>query len=102
MRLVAPFLALALTASTAMAGRFPPLPQGAPAGVKQAQMEGNTVLYVLLGAAVIAGIAIAASSGDSGSAPTPAPSATTTTTTTGQALLFLDQLHDVADAPGLI
>jgi len=81
MRLLSCFLALALTASSAMAADVGPLPQGAPAGVKHAQMEGNTVLYVLLGAAVIAGIAIAASSG-SDNAPTPAPPATTTTSTT--------------------
>jgi hypothetical protein len=75
MRLISSFLALALTASTAMAADVGPLPQGAPAGVKQAQMEGNTLLYVLLGAAVIVGIAVAASSGDD-AAPTPTPTTT--------------------------
>lgn len=82
MRLISLALAFSLTTSAAFAGNAGPLSVGAPAGVKQAQMEGNTVLYVLLGAAVIAGIAIAASSGSNGSPPTPAPPATTTTSTT--------------------
>ena len=76
MRVLSSFLALALTASTAMAADTGPLPQGKPAGVQHAQMEGNTFLYVLIGAAVIAGIAVAASSGDNTPAPTPAPSTT--------------------------
>lgn len=79
MRLLSSFLALTLTASAALAAD--PLPPGAPAGVKAAQMEGNTILYVALGAAAIAGIAVAVSSGDD-AAPTPAPPATTTSTGT--------------------
>jgi hypothetical protein len=83
MRLLSSFLALALSTSTALAGDVGPLSPGAPAGVKHAQMTESTALYVLLGAAVIAGIAVAASSG-SDAAPAPSPS-TTTTTTTGTA-----------------
>lgn len=79
MRLISIALVLSLTTSAALAGTSGSLSAGAPAGVKQAQMEGNTVLYILLGAAVIAGIAVAASSGDNGSS-TPTPPATTTTT----------------------
>ena len=77
MRLISFVLALSLTSSAAFAGNIGPLSSGAPAGVKQAQMGGSTTLYILLGAAVIAGIAIAASSGGD-AAPTPAPPATTT------------------------
>jgi len=82
MRLLSSFLALALSTSAVMAADVGPLSPGAPAGVKKAAMEGNTLLYIALGAGAIAGIAIAASSGDD-AAPTPAPPATTTTTTTG-------------------
>ena len=80
MRLISSVLALALTTTAAMAGDVSPLTAGAPAGVKRAQEmgSGNTWLYVALGAAAIAGIAIAASGDDD--APTPAPPATTTTT----------------------
>jgi hypothetical protein len=61
-----------------------PLAPGKPAGVRVAQAEDNTVLYIVLGAAVIAGIAIAASSGSSG-APASNGGGTTTTTGTGAA-----------------
>ena len=84
MRLVSSVLALALTASTALAADVAPLTPGAPAGVKHAQDvgHGDTLLYIGLGALAIAGIAIAASQGDD-SAPTPAPTTTSSTTTTG-------------------
>jgi hypothetical protein len=83
MRLISCFLALALSTSAALAGDVGPLAPGAPAGVKHAQDVGsNTILYVALGAAAIAGIAIAASSGDDAK-PSPAPSTIATTTTTG-------------------
>ena len=81
MRLISSFLALALSTSAVLAADGTPLSPGAPAGVKRAQMEGNTLLYVAIGAAAIAGIAIAASSGDDAS-PTPAPPTTTTSTGT--------------------
>jgi len=81
MRLLSSFLALALSTSAALAGDVGPLSPGAPAGVKHAQEIGHdTILYVLLGAAVVAGIAVAASSG-SDAAAAPSPAATTTTTT---------------------
>jgi len=81
MRLLSCFLALALSTSAAMAADVGPLSPGAPAGVKHAQMEENTVLYVLLGAAVVAGIAVAASSGnDNAVTPVVPPPSTTTTT----------------------
>jgi len=84
MRLLSSFLALALSTSAALAGDIGPLSPGTPAGVNRAQMnDDNTLLYVLLGAGVIAGIALAASSGGNG---TPASGGgTTTTTTTGTA-----------------
>ncbi len=82
MRLISCFLALAMSTSAALAGDVGPLAPGAPAGVKRAQDVGNnTILYVALGAAVVAGIAVAATSGDD-AAPSPAPPTTTTTTTT--------------------
>jgi hypothetical protein len=80
MRLLSSFLALTLSTSAALAADVGPLSPGAPAGVKHAAMEGNTVLYVAIGAAAIAGIAIAASSGDDAKPATPAPPATTTST----------------------
>lgn len=82
MRLISCVLALTLSASAALAGDLGPLPAGAPAGVKRAEMSDNTLIYLGVGAAVIAGIAIAASSGDD-AAPAPAPTTTVTTTTTG-------------------
>jgi len=82
LRLTSSFLALALSTTTALADDLRPLPPGAPAGVKRAQEVGdNNMLYILLGAAVIAGIAVAASSGG-GSAPASGGTTTTTTTTT--------------------
>jgi hypothetical protein len=80
MRLLSSFLVLALSTSAVLAADVGPLSPGVPAGVKRAQMSGNTILYVALGAGAIAGIAIAASSGDDAK-PTPAPPTTTTTTT---------------------
>ena len=81
MRVLSSFLALALSASTAIAADVAPLSPGAPAGVKPAQevTAGNhTWLYVGIGAAVIAAIAVAASSGDDNAvSPVVAPPATT-------------------------
>jgi hypothetical protein len=76
-------LALGLAASSAMAADSGPLSPGHPAGIKQAQRDDdNTALYLILGAGVIAGIAIAASSGGGG-APATAPGTATSSTTTG-------------------
>ena len=79
MRLISCCLALALSASAAMAGDLAPLTPGHPAGVKRAALEGNTPLYIGLGVAAAVGIGLAASSGND-AAPTPTP---TTTATTG-------------------
>ena len=81
MRLISGFLALALSTSAALAGDVAPLTPGAPAGVKHAQDMGhNTILYIGLGAAAVAGIAVAATSGDD--AKPAAPTVTTTLNTT--------------------
>ena len=82
MRLLSSFLALALSTSAALAADVGPLSPGAPDGVKHAQEGDNTVLYVALGAAAIAGIAVAASSGGGSSAPAAAPPVVATTTST--------------------
>ena len=65
MRLLSTFVALALSASTAMAGDLGPLPPGAPAGVKHAQEADNTVLFAVLGAGAVAVIAYAIAQGGS-------------------------------------
>jgi len=78
MRLISSILALALTTSAALAGDLGPLPAGTAAGVKHAQENSNTILYIALGAAAVVGIAVAVSQGDD--AATPAPPATTTST----------------------
>lgn len=76
MRLISSVLALALTTSAALAGDVKPLAPGHAAGVKQAQLEGiDNGLLIVLGVAVVVGIAVAASSGDS--VQTPAPPVTT-------------------------
>jgi hypothetical protein len=66
---------MALTSSAALAGDAKPLAPGHPAGVKKAQLGMDSGLYIVLGVAVVVGIAVAASSGDS--AQTPAPPVTT-------------------------
>jgi len=84
MRLVASSLLVSLFLSSfAQAADVQSLAPGKPAGLRQAHDvgQGNMLLYVALGAAVIAGIAIAASSGDDNK-PAQAP-VTSTTTTTG-------------------
>jgi hypothetical protein len=78
MRLISSVFALALTTSAALAGAVGPLPAGGPAGVKHAQEHDNTILYIALGVAAVAGIAIAVSQGDDDA--TPAPPVTTTAT----------------------
>lgn len=69
MRLLSTFVALALSASTAMAGDLGPLSPGAPAGVKHAQEADNTVVLGLLGAGAVAVIAFAVSQGGSNTLP---------------------------------
>jgi hypothetical protein len=75
MRIIAAVvLATTLVASTAFAATEAPLAAGKPAGVKKAQMEGNTTLWVLGLAIVAGGAALVAS--DNGN------TVVTTTTTT--------------------
>jgi hypothetical protein len=57
-------IALAFTASAALAADVGPLSSGHPAGVHKAQSEDNTVLFIGLGVAAAIGIAVAASSGN--------------------------------------
>jgi hypothetical protein len=57
-----------------------PLAPGKPAGVKQAQMEGNTLLLVLGVGVVAGGIALVASGGSDHVVPA---TTTTSTSTTG-------------------
>ena len=79
MRLLSTFVALALSASAAMAGDLGPLPPGAPAGVKHAQEADNTLLYGVLGAGAIALIAYAVSQGGSTIVQPPVVQSTSTT-----------------------
>lgn len=76
MRLVSSFLALALSTSVALAEETGPLSPGAPAGVRQAQVNDSTILYGLLGVGAVAGFIVALTSGNSSG---PAVSAPTTT-----------------------
>jgi len=75
-------LALVLSASGVLAaGNDVPLAPGHPAGLKKAEMSGNTLLYVALGAGAIAGIALAVSGGDDAVVKPPTTTTVTTTTT---------------------
>ena len=71
MRLISTFVALALSASAAVAGDLGPLSPGAPAGVKHAQEADNTVLLGVLGAGAVAIIAFVVSNGGSTIVPQP-------------------------------
>jgi hypothetical protein len=82
MRLISSFLALALSTSAALAADVGPLSPGHPAGVKHAAMEGNTLLYVGLGAAAVAVIAVVASDGNDAKVAPVAPPATIVPTVT--------------------
>lgn len=84
MRLLSTFVALALSASAAMAGDLGPLSPGAPAGVKHAQEADNTVLYAVLGAGAVALIAYAVAQGG-GTTLSPVVVQSPTTTPTGTA-----------------
>jgi hypothetical protein len=67
---------LVVSSSFAATNSSAPLAPGKPAGVKQAQMEGNTLLLVLGVGVVAGGIALVASGNGNGSV-------TTTTSSTG-------------------
>ncbi|MEO8302229.1 MAG: hypothetical protein ABI608_10565, partial [Rhizomicrobium sp.] len=72
-------LSSVLIASTALAADVGPLAPGKPAGVKQAQV--GTTGWVLIGAGVVAAIAIAVAS-DSNGKPTTGPQNLAVTATT--------------------
>ena len=60
--ILAPVLAIALTASSAFAAEDSgALPAGKPAGVRQADLAGNSLFFLIGAAAIAAGIAIAVS-----------------------------------------
>lgn len=77
--LIAVALSSTLIASAALAADVGPLAPGKPAGVKQAQV--GTTGWVLIGAGVVAAIAIAVAS-DSNGKPTTGPVNLPVTTTT--------------------
>ena len=76
---VAAAVAASLLATPVFAGDLP-LPAGKAAGVKTAQYDDNTILYIIAGAAIIAGVVILASNNGSGVAPTPVTTPSSTTT----------------------
>ncbi|HKB95771.1 MAG TPA: hypothetical protein VKB94_02910 [Rhizomicrobium sp.] len=77
--LIAVALSTTLIASTALAAEVGPLAPGKPAGVRQAQMNNTT--WVLIGAGVVAAIAIGVASSSNGS-PTSGPQNLAVTVTT--------------------
>ena len=77
---IAAALSSTLIVSAALAADVGPLASGKPAGVKQAQEVGTTG-WVLIGAGVVAAIAIAVAS-DSNGKPTTGPQNLAVTTTT--------------------
>jgi hypothetical protein len=82
MRISSIIVALALSTSTALAAGVGPLPPGAPAGVKHAQSNDNTILYGVVGAGALAFIGFVIAQGGSNTLPpTVTPSSTTTTGT---------------------
>ena len=83
MRLLSSLLALTLSTTAVLAGEVAPLSPGHPAGVKRAQAENNTPLYVLAGTAVLAGIAVGISNHNNGAGGfTPSGTIVPTTTST--------------------
>jgi hypothetical protein len=68
---LAPLLAVALTASSAMADdSSAPLPAGKPAGTHQAALAGSGLFLLLGAAAIAAGIAIVVSNSNGGNPAT--------------------------------
>ena len=76
--LIAVALATTLVSSTVLAADVGLAP-GKPAGVKQAEL--STTALVLIGAGVVAAVAIGVASSSNGSPNQPAPSLAVTTTT---------------------
>ena len=81
MRLLSSFLVLALSTSAALAGDMGPLSPGTAAGVKHAQASGNIVLWGAVGAAAIAGFAIALTGGTNSGQPVSSPTTTSIAST---------------------
>jgi hypothetical protein len=84
MRLLSTFvaLALALSASTAMAGDTGLLSPGVPAGVKHAQEGDNTILLATLGAGAVALIGFVVANGGSTTLPPAVVQSTSSTSGT--------------------
>lgn len=81
MRLLSSFIALALSASAALAGEAAPLSPGMPAGVRQAQVKDSTILYGALGVGAIAGFTVALTSGSNSGPAAVAPTTTSSIAT---------------------
>jgi hypothetical protein len=77
--LVAAAVVASLVATPVFAGDAP-LPAGRPAGVAAAQYGDNSILYIIAGGAIIAGIVLIATNGNSTLATAPVAPASTTTT----------------------
>jgi hypothetical protein len=71
--LISTALALALSTTSLAAAEVGPLAPGKPAGVKKANYEGDPTLWIVLGVAVVVGIAVAVSSGDDNNGGTTTP-----------------------------
>lgn len=67
--LIAAVLSLSLIASTAVAAQVGPLSAGQPAGVKQAQMEGDTTALLVIAGIIAVGVIIGVSTASSGNPP---------------------------------
>jgi hypothetical protein len=80
--IVAALLATTLSASAALA--LPdtgPLPAGKPAGVRQAQEDGHTMLFIAGAALVGIGVALAVSNNGNNTTPSTSSGISTTSTT---------------------
>jgi hypothetical protein len=82
MRILSTIVALALTTSAALAVDVGPLPPGAPAGVKHAQLSDNTIIYSALGAGAVAFIGFVIAQGGSTTLPPTVSQSSTSTTGT--------------------
>jgi len=82
MRISSTIVAFALSSSAALAANIAPLPPGAPAGVKHAQSDDNTILYGVLGAGAAAFIGFVISQGGSTTLPPTVSQSVTTSTGT--------------------